>query len=247
MENKHLFAVAVDEALPAQHGESVRLLNEQLWTRVVKILRLRAGERVILFNKEYQIELELLESTFSTKNAVCGVVRAESVIVPWQPAITLLQGVTKKSAFEEILYNAAQLAVGTIVPIKTTKSVTGDFSPKEMSRFSNIMIAACEQAKQFVIPQLVAPVSLQDALILIKPAATKIVFDSSGNSCMDVVTACMKNADIVTLFGSEGGLTDQELSQVVASGFAKVRLTPTILRSEDAPLLGIGMVRSFIA
>ena len=109
------------------------------------------------------------------------------------------------------------------------------------------MVAACEQAKQFVIPKLVSPVPLQEVLEKLTPAAMKIVFDSTGDSCIGIVSACISRNDVVVLFGSEAGLTDQELLHVTQYGFSKVRLTQTILRSEDAPLLGIGMLRSFIA
>lgn len=247
MKNKHLFAVSVDISLPSSSGRDlVELRSEALWMRIVKVLRLRAGERVVLFNKELHVELVLSEATFSAKNIVYGVVATSNKIVPLQPGITLLQGVTKKTVFEEIIYNAAQLGVETIIPVKTEKSATGEFSLKEIGRFESIMIAACEQAKQFVVPQLAQSVNLQKVLATIKPDSLKIVFDSTGNSYTDSTPSHVMNNDIVVLFGSEGGLTDQELSQVVQSGFRKVRLTSTILRSEDAPLLGIGMLRSFI-
>ena len=247
MENKHLFAVYVDIPLAAAIQELVRLQSEALWTRIVKVLRLRAQEHVVLFNKEQHVELKLTEATFAAKNTVQGVVVAVNNFVKLRPTITLLQGIPKKSVFEEIIYNAAQLGVETIVPIKTAKSIVGEFSPKERERFESIMIAACEQAKQFVVPRIANQMNLQAALVNINPGAMKIVFDSAGQSCIDVVPASVASEDVVVLFGSEAGLTDQELSQAVACGFAKVRLTPTILRSEDAPLLGIGMLRSFIA
>lgn len=245
MENKHLFTVFIDFVLPGQIGDIVKLQNDALWVRVVKVLRMRARERLILFNKELRIEVKVTEQTFSSKNIFYGIVEFASTILPIQPSITLIQGITKKPAFEEIIYNAAQLGVEAIVPIKTAKSIGGDFSPKELMRFGNIMIGACEQAKQFFIPKIFPSKSLEEVLATTSSSSINIVFDSTGNSYADIASGFATSKEIVVLFGCEAGLTQQELLVVAQHGFNKIRLTPTILRSEDAPLLAIGMIRSF--
>lgn len=246
MENKHLFTVFVDALLPKCVGDICKLQSDALWLRVVKVLRLRAQERLILFNKALRIEIKVSQETFSSKNILYGIVEVVDTVFSMQPSITLLQAITKRPAFEEIIYNAAQLGVETIVPIKTAKSTSTDFSLKELARFENIMIAACEQAKQFCIPKILPQKSLQEVLTTISSLSMKIVFDSTGRSCVDILSVLPESKEIVVLFGCEAGLNYQELLDAEQHGFNKIRLTPTILRSEDAPLLGIGMIRSFI-
>ena len=151
-----------------------------------------------------------------------------------------------KAVLEEIVYNAAQLGVTSIVPLQTTKAHALPFSAKETERLFKIMIAACEQAKQFAIPQLKNPISLKEAVEDYQ-AERQLVFDSTGKSCASFFSSLKIPASLTVAFGPEGGLTDEELATLEEASFEKVQLTPTILRSEDAPLLGIGLLRSLIA
>lgn len=255
MLNKHLFAIYIKAQLPALIGQKYQLQDADLWLRVTKILRLREGAEFILFNGSAQATLTLDHGTFLSKNIVHARVVEVSTSKSLHPAITLLQGIPRKAVFEEIIYNAAQLGVATIVPVKTEKAHTLDFSTKEMIRFSNIMIAACEQAKQFIVPVIAAPITLPAALASASSRSrlegrddktANIVFDSTGVSCETHLPEMKLAQHISVLFGPEGGLTDQELIMVEQANFIKSRLTPTILRSEDAPLVGIGLLRSLI-
>lgn len=251
MLNKHLFAVYTKTLLLTQNGQQFRLQDTDLWLRITKILRLREGEQVILFNGSARITITLDHGTFLSKNMVHGQIVEASTSNPQKPEITLLQSLPKKAVFEEILYNAAQLGVTSIVPVITDKAHSLDFSPKEMIRFTNIIISACEQAKQFVLPVIEKPVKLAEALKGLDPRVRKddmgVLFDSTGVSCDTLLPQLKKAQHITVLFGPEGGLTDQEMILIEQSGFIKSRLTPTILRSEDAPLVGIGLLRSLIS
>ena len=246
MINKHLFALYTTAQLPTQNNIAYQLKDADLHSRVTKILRLREKEKFILFNGSTHLTITLSNETFSSKNTIHGHVNEIGISTPLKPTISLLQGIPKKAVFEEIIYNAAQLGVSDIIPIKTAKSHNFEFSIKEMTRFNNIMIAACEQAKQFVIPQLAAPISLSESLKNITMSSLNIVFDSTGVSCETLLSQMIASDQISVLFGPEGGLTDQELMMVNQENFIKSRLTQTILRSEDAPLLGIGLLRSLI-
>lgn len=247
MANKHLFALHVPFSLPVKVGESFQIADPESWQRIVKILRLREGEQVILFNGQTHIILYLIRLAFNPKQPlIVGEVVESYSSTPLSPHITLLQGIPKKAVLEEIVYNAAQLGVTSIVPLQTTKAHALPFSAKETERLFKIMIAACEQAKQFAIPQLKNPISLKEAVEDYQ-AERQLVFDSTGKSCASFFSSLKIPASLTVAFGPEGGLTDEELATLEEASFEKVQLTPTILRSEDAPLLGIGLLRSLIA
>ncbi len=245
MLNKHLFAIYTKAQLPTHVDLPWQIQDVDLWLRITKILRLREGAEFILFNGSTQVTLTLDHGTFLSKNIVHGRIVEVSTSKPLQPTVTLLQGIPKKTVFEEIIYNAAQLGVATIVPVKTDKAHPLDFSAKEITRFTSIMIAACEQAKQFIVPVIATPITLQS--VLTKMSDKNIVFDSSGSLCEMLLPKIKLAQHISVLFGPEGGLTDQELIIVEQSNFIKSRLTPTILRSQDAPLVGIGLLRTLIS
>ena len=238
--DKHLFALYTVAQI---NDASIR--DEALWVRIVKVLRLRADSKVILFNNTHTLTLTLSTATFTSKNIIHGDINQRTSIIPLAPTITLLQGIPKKSVFEEIIYNAAQLGVASIVPVCSNKAHDLGFSPKEQERFRSIMITACEQAKQFVVPTISAPVNFEQAMAM--KADIKILFDSNGIPYRELLPQCKKTSQLSVLFGPEGGLTEQEIIMAQAAGFTSTQLTPTILRSEDAPLVGIGLLRTLIA
>ena len=71
------------------------------------------------------------------------------------PQITLYIGLAKQNNWPEILYSAAQLGITTIQPIITERAQTK--LPAE-HRLQQIMISACEQAKQFMLPIVKQPI-----------------------------------------------------------------------------------------
>ena len=239
--DKHLFALHTNAQLTANHA----IVDQELWLRIVKVLRLRVDSEIVLFNATHKLTMRIIEATFTAKNTVYGETLDLEAIQPLQPTISLLQAVPKRSVFEEILYNAAQLGVARIVPLITSKAHKTSFSPKEQNRFNSIMITACEQAKQFVVPTIAQPCTLEQGIKKLE-GSLKILFDSNGSPLSTIMTQCTKNSPLTLLFGPEGGLTTQEIKMAQESGFTITQLTPTILRAEDAPLVGIGLLRTLI-
>jgi 16S rRNA (uracil1498-N3)-methyltransferase len=242
--DKHIFACYVDQPLTATPATAYAVMNASLAQRITQVLRLRAGEQVQLFNGEVAITLALDDPKTMSKNQIRGYVVTAIPTVQLAPAITLLQCMPKKSVFEEIVYNAAQLGVNSIVPVRSAKSQELAFTPKEQERLRNIMIAACEQAKQFILPTITASLAYEQALA--RAADAKIVFDATGAKVVDQIGQYKQAGSIAVLFGSEAGLTQPEIEKARSAGFVSTRLTRSILRSEDAPLLGIGLLRTLI-
>lgn len=113
--------------------------------------------------------------------------------------------------------------------------------PKKLGRLQTIAKSAAEQSHRQKIPQVSYCPSLQE-LLDNYPADLRIVaweesakqgeasqlvrsFDQvkAGQSCLGI-------------FGPEGGLTSQEVSQMQAAGVVPAGLGPRILRTETAPL-----------
>lgn len=246
VDNKHLFAVFTPHALTVSTNNLLIIKDDFLFMRFTKVLRLRANDRVILFNGEMHVLATLGDDYAASKNCLkLSVVESHQTVL-LEPKITLLQAMPKKPVFETIIYNAAQLGVDTIIPVQSEKSHELAFSPKEVERFSNIMIAACEQAKQFKIPKIMPPQKLIQGLDLQAAACSKILFDSTGKPFQDCLTLVKQSNKIAVLFGSEGGFTSSELDLIQHKDYQNYKLTPTILRSEEAPLVAIGAFRCMI-
>ena len=112
---------------------------------------------------------------------------------------------------------------------------------KEMERLQRVMVAAAEQSKQFVLPEIKAPVDLSQFLKS-KTTGTKIFCDPDGESIKPFI--CKRDGERITLLiGPEGDLTQFEKEALVKNKYLFCRLSQTVLRSELAATLVVGSFR----
>lgn len=270
---KHLFALFykdltryVSENASGQiSGESpfqIEFIDRDLWQRLTKVLRLRAGQQLILFDQHVNLMATVLDKTFTKKEFIALCIESVQSNQALKPNITLMPCLLKKDAFEDVIYAAAQMGVNKIIPILSDKVQRPWGEKKERERLFNIMVAACEQSKNFFLPEICQPVKIQDIsrqanLILPEGQANlKIYFDPSGACFVDLLKKIQEsnnqksdaqknnNLNIVLFFGPEGGLTGPEEKQLSDLGFETYALTPTILRAREAVIVGLGGVRS---
>lgn len=250
MFDKHTFSIFysdLSKVVSADSREYIDFVDKDLARRLVQVLRMHSGELITLFDHAINLDLELAAQMFTTKNRVCGKVLRLAENKQILPKITLMPCILKRDAFQDVIYAAAQMGVTKIVPIISAKVQNKDLSQKDFTRFTSIMISACEQSKNFVIPQLCSPIQINDISSSLKDDGNKILvyFDPAGNCFLDLLNSVQqtKSAEIVMLFGPEGGLTAAEESVVINAGFKSYALTPTILRAKEAVVVGLGGIR----
>jgi 16S rRNA (uracil1498-N3)-methyltransferase len=218
--------------------------DKELSHRLTRVLRVRSGSKIVLFDEQCNACVSLLDETFTKKDTVVVAVESVGVNRPVEPYITLMPCLLKKDAFEEIIYAAAQMGVNKVIPVLSEKVQRSWLEERDFARLSNIMIAACEQSKNFVIPELCKPIAFENLSDL--GDSFKIYFDPAGIGFVDLLNKLQasKPSEITLFFGPEGGLTEKEEKVLVESGFMTCALTPTILRAREAVIVGLGGVRS---
>jgi 16S rRNA (uracil1498-N3)-methyltransferase len=251
-QDKHLFALHVpnlaqiiDRKSP---GDLIEFKDPELWTRITRILRLQAEEAIVFFDNKAHAQLELTEKTFSGKNLLVARLCELGTNKKLVPEIDLYVGLLKKEAFEEVAYLAAQMGATRLIPVISEKIHRKWGGEKEIERLAKIMVAACEQSKNFTLPELCSPINFQE---LIKKTGSpiphaKIYFDVQGQPFFNLLTNLtqQKPTLISLIFGPEGGFTDLEMSELSSNGFFCSVLTPTVLRATQAVAVGLGAVRS---
>lgn len=188
------------------------------------------------------------EEMLTSKRLIVAQVKEVKKNTPLAPALTLYLPILKKEALEYAIYVAAQMGATTIIPIITEKSQR---KIPDHTRLEKIMIAACEQAKNFALPELKEPLTLSAALEGptlhegTKGSTIKIYFDDEGSPLGELLKENKTKTLAVTL-GPEGGFTKQETDLLQQASFTSYKLTPTILRSREAVTAGLGALRSLI-
>ena len=250
---KHLFSLFTYKPLPSIDrlgvGQRLILLDPDLWHRVVHVLRLDAGEQCWVFDESLCVLIEL--DAFTKKGVVQTIIRDSKTITPLKPDITLYQGLLRREAMESVAYFAAQMGVTRLIPLVTEKVQRSHWGgAREIERLKKIMIAACEQSKQYAIPEISEPMEFAQLSAVVQEAVTaksKIFYcESDGQPFIELLRDVNATAyqSISIVIGPEGGLSADEQATLSSAGAQCYALTPTILRAQEAVAVCVGAVRS---
>lgn len=247
-DDKHIFAVYVPTLSTYVQKSSINsklLINDaDLHHRIYTVLRLDQ-EELILFDESQHIFFML--SAAARKNTVEGVIKKITLNVILTPAITILLPMLKREAFVDALYACVELGATTIIPVMTIKVRRGE-SAYDASRVQKIMIAAAEQSKNFNMPRVHKPMTLEQSLEYCGSNGSKLFCDPDGASLMSVVqNIAQAKSDLVIAVGPEGGFVAEEVSQLRQNSFVPCALTPTILRAQQAVALSLGVFRAVLS
>ena len=247
---KHEFAFFTSEvAHLIQSEQEYRLKDIDLNRRLLSIVRVHPGEKIILFDTMNAIVCTVISYNKKETTIITG---KRTTHMALKPEIIWLLPLLEREAFEDSLEALMVMGATTIIPLITQKSRkvwgVGSSAEKEHDRARRLMIAAAEQSKQFMLPVIQKTVDITIALNNTKNHTTKIFFDTTGKPAFEILEFIRNNKpqSIIALVGPEGDLTTAEKKLVQQHNFEFCKLTPTILRARTAVELGIGLLRSCI-
>lgn len=227
---------------PLASGARVRLAGSAAG-HVMRVLRLRAGDAVTLFNgtgSEFAGRLEAARAGEVT--VLVGEereIRRESAL-----PLTLAQGISRGERMDLVVQKATELGASRLVPVFTERSVVrldAQQSARKLAHWRAIAIAACEQSGRNQPPELAAALTLHEFLDGDLGDATKLLLSPSSRLRIPDVPKPVRS--VTVLIGPEGGLTDEEQEAAVAAGFIGVRLGPRVLRTETAALAALALLQ----
>ncbi len=205
MGNNHEFALYYPQ-LSEFLKESIIVISEKVLVhRITKILRLQKNEELTLFDALYHAKGII--STIDKKSVVVQVETFErnNVLTPF---ITVQIGLLKREALEHVIESLTVFGVNEIQLYLSEKVSRKWGGQKEMERLQRVMVAAAEQSKQFVLPEIKAPADLFQ-LLQSETIGIKIFCDPDGESIKPFI--CQRSSDRITLLiGPEGDLTQIE-------------------------------------
>ena len=156
--------------------------------------------------------------------------------------ITLLQGIPKSDKLEMIIQKAVELGVSEIIPVKTKRVVVKIDEKKvgtKVNRWNAIAESAAKQSKRSIIPKVHEPMSIDNALEIVKDFGVKLIPYENADG-IDKTRKILDNMDktknIAVFIGPEGGFEESEVEMIKNSGFEVITLGKRILRTETAGL-----------
>jgi 16S rRNA (uracil1498-N3)-methyltransferase len=229
----------VDAALRAG---GVCTLSEDAAHHAIRVLRLREGDAVTLFNgrggefaariasiQRLRIAIDLLQHRAIEREAPLRV--------------ALVQGVSSGERMDFTIRKAVELGVAEIRPVLAAASVArpkGERAAMRHDHWRRIAIAACEQCGRNRIPEVHPLIAVSDYRV--QGEALRILLSPLSEVPFSKIAT--KGETFVIAAGPEAGFSAEEEAAFVDAGFVPARLGARVLRTETAALAALAALNA---
>lgn len=221
------------------NGENAYIEGSDV-NHIANVLRMKPGEELLISVKgdwDYLCKIVDIETDRVNLKVLESMEQRELPV-----NITLLQGIPKSDKLEMIIQKAVELGVSEIIPVKTKRVVVKIDEKKvdtKVNRWNAIAESAAKQSKRSIIPKVHEPMSIDNALEIVKDFGVKLIPYENADG-IDKTRKILDNMDktknIAVFIGPEGGFEESEVERIKASGFEVITLGKRILRTETAGL-----------
>jgi len=220
-------------------------LPERAAHHAARVLRLRAGHRLILFDGrggEYDAVVEA-----GPRSAVTVAIGAHRETERESPlGAVLAQGISGAERMDFTIQKAVELGVAAIQPLATERSVVRlepERAQTKLAHWRRIVIAACEQCGRNRVPELRAPLSVRAFCGEATLPGNRWVLAPGAAGRIATLGAGLANG-VVLAAGPEAGFSDDEATLLAAAGFTALSLGPRVLRTETAAIAALGALNA---
>lgn len=227
------------------NGENAYIKGSDV-NHIVNVLRMRVGEELLISVKGDWDYLCKIEKTNSDRVDLKVLESMEQRELPVK--ITLLQGIPKSDKLEMIIQKAVELGVSEIIPVKTKRVVVKIDEKKadaKVNRWNAVAESAAKQSKRSIIPKVCEPMSIDNALEIVKDFGVKLIpYENADgiDKTRKILDSMDKTRNIAVFIGPEGGFEETEVERIKNSGFEVITLGKRILRTETAGLALLGNI-----
>ena len=221
------------------NGENAYISGSDV-NHIVNVLRMKIGEELLISVKgdwDYLCKIEEIESDRVNLKLLESMEQRELPI-----KLTLLQSIPKSDKLEMIVQKAIELGVSEIIPVKTNRVVVKIDEKKtqaKVNRWNAIAESAAKQSKRSIIPKVLKPQTLDNALEIVKDYGVKLLPYENADGIKktkDILNSLDSKNNIAVFIGPEGGFEEAEVKKSTDSGFEVITLGKRILRTETAGL-----------
>lgn len=205
------------------------------------VLRLKPGDEVYVFNgqgKEFHCSIEDSQNDRIKLKILDEVVPAR----PESPLdLTLAVALLKSDKFDLVVQKATELGVRRVVPVMTAladirlRDVAE--ADNRVARWRRIALEAAKQSGRALVPEVEKPISSETLLrSSLSQDQLRLMFSERDGQSLAESILSTRPLSIIALVGSEGGLSDEEMSLARENGWSIVTLGGRTLRAETAAI-----------
>lgn len=225
-------------------GASEVLLPEAAAAHVMRVLRLRPGAPLVLFDGSGTDFLAQISEIAGPR--VRARIQGQVDGLPESPlAVTLVQAVSRGERMDWTLQKATELGARRIRPVLSARSVVRldeHQGERRLRHWQAVVASACEQCGRSVLPTVDAPLEFSRFLAAPQAATRRLVLTPDAAVSLGALAGGLEAIEL--LIGPEGGLDDAEVAAAIRAGFEPVRLGPRVLRTETAGIAALAVLQA---
>ena len=207
---------------------------------LARVLRLREGDRVRLFNgRDGEVAAEI--SDIGRRSVGLHVV--ETLRAPYTPPpVTLLFAPLKRHRSATLLEKATELGVTRLQPVITDRTQHPDM---RLDKMRAQIVEAAEQTERLDLPELLGPLKLFEA---VEATSHPVLMGDEGGDASPIQSVIFDHSPPLGLLtGPEGGWSPEERERLRSLGqVIPVTLGPRILRADTAAIAMLAIVQSAV-
>ena len=222
-------------------GRNIVELDRTQSRHVTKALRKRRGDVVTLFDGrgvEYDAEI-IAPVHVKTK---LQIIERREVSRELPCRITLAIAPPRAGLMDEIVRQATELGVSSILPVYCRRSVARypNF-PQKLEKWHRIIVEACKQCGRNLLPEIAQPCLFENALEDLPEGAAAVLMHTGDESepLKKVLDKFTSPKEISLFIGPEGGFDPEEVTLTREKAVHIARLFPQTLRVETAVLAAL--------
>jgi 16S rRNA (uracil1498-N3)-methyltransferase len=222
-----------------------RELSGEVARYILRVHRLRAGDRLSCFDPVQALEAEAEISSTSADRLECSLYEVRASGYRALPVL-LLQGLAKGAKPEAILAEATALGIARIVFMETEHAVVHLADARAAARrerWQRIAAQAARQSGRGNLPLIEGPISFAQALQI--AAERRLLLTPGGSPLLGELAGWHSGEAMALLVGPEGGFSSSESEQARAHGYVEASLGRTTLRTELAAVAALGALVAF--
>jgi 16S rRNA (uracil1498-N3)-methyltransferase len=213
------------------------------------VLRLERGEEVFVFDGEGR-EYRCVIADIAARSMTLTVAEETEAAKPESPVdLTLAVALLKGEKFDVVVQKATELGVTKLVPLITARADVRIREPQDaarkVERWQRIALEASKQCGRARLMQLTVPLGLDEFFRSIADVQLHVMFtERDGGSLDDAIEAKPDFKSVIALVGSEGGWTDNEISEARARDWKLITLGGRTLRAETAAIVAATLLQT---
>ncbi|MCX6134718.1 MAG: RsmE family RNA methyltransferase [Ignavibacteriales bacterium] len=223
------------------HGR-VALLRGDEFKHLARVLRKKAGERIMLVDGEDHA-FEAVIHSIDDSHAECEILDVKQRFNEPRIDVTLAVSLLRNPArFDFLVEKVTELGVRAIVPLLCDRTVPRS---EKHARFEKIALSAMKQCGRSFLPKIHPLSSLASVLDRAEDHALRLIPHEKTEQSHFIGSVLQHHAQATSaliVIGPEGGFTVEEMELANAKGLVPISLGPRRLRAETAAISAVNWV-----